>query len=210
MRREPEGSPTPPAFLPAAGESPFDLHLDDDEPLLLELQQAHEPVLGHLVLDEAEDVRRRADRLADAEELEQLLVSRVVDARDRLADAVALLRDLGDDEVVLVVPGHRQHELRGTGDAGALEHRDLGRVAADHDRPELLLEQREAIGSLLDQRDLVAQVDQRAGHVGAHLPASCDDDVHQTAASGTPARTVSRSDEIAVCVGQTMLMPRSE
>ena len=50
--------------LPAAGDLPRDLHLDDLEPLLPELEQPHEPVLGHLVLDEAEDARTSRRRSA--------------------------------------------------------------------------------------------------------------------------------------------------
>ncbi len=93
---------------------------------------------------------------------------------------------------------------------GSLEHADLGGVAAHHDRPELLLEPREAIGALLDERDLVAHLEQRAGRVRAHLPAARDDDVHQTASCGTGAAssTVSSRTEIAVSVGQTVRMPR--
>ncbi len=163
------------------------------------------------MLDEPEDARRRAQRLRDAEQVEVLLVARVVDARDRLAHAVGLLRDLGDHEVVLVVARHREQELGRPRDPGALEDGDLGRVAADHGRAELLLESREAIRSLLDQRHLVAEVEQRARHVRAHLAAARDDDVHQAGvALGVAARTVSRSPAIAVCVGQTMLIPRSE
>ena len=70
MSREPSGSPSPPD--PRAGDRgvALDLHLDDLEPLLLELEQAHEAVLRNLVLDEAEDARRRADRLRDPEQVE--------------------------------------------------------------------------------------------------------------------------------------------
>ena len=52
-------------------------------------------------------------RLRDPEQIEVLLVARVVDARDRLADAVGLLRDLRDHEVVLVVARHGEEELGG-------------------------------------------------------------------------------------------------
>ena len=88
---------------------------------------------------------------------------------------------------------------------------DLGRVAADHDRAELLLEPREPIGALLDQRHLVPHLEERARDVRADLPPAGDDDVHQDAELGwaAVARTVSRSAEIAVCVGQTVLIPRS-
>ena len=124
-----------------------------------------------------------------------LLVARIVHARDRLAHAVALLRDLRDHEVVLVVARHGEQELGRSRDPGPLEDRDLRRVAADHDRPELLLESCEPIRALLDHRHLVAEVEQRARHVRADLPAAGDDRVHQAAlAGGVAARTVSRSD----------------
>ena len=38
-----------------------------------------DPVLGNLVLDEAEDVRGGADGLRDPEQVEVLLVARIVD-----------------------------------------------------------------------------------------------------------------------------------
>ena len=211
MSRDPAGSAIPPAFFPAAGELPSTWTSTTTRPSFWRLEQLHEPVLGNLVLDEAEDARRRADGLRDAEQVEVLLVARVVDAGDRLAYAIRLLRDLRDHEVVLVVAGDCQQELRGAADPGSLEDADLGRVAADHGRAELLFEAPEAVGSLLDERDLVAEVDERARHVRPHLPPARDDDVHQLdAAFGVAARTVSRSDEIAVCVGQTILIPRSE
>ena len=137
ISRDPSGSLTPPDARPGDGRVRLDLHLDDLEALLRELEQAHEAVLGKLVLDEAEDARRRTDGLLDPEQLEVLLVARVVHARDRLGDLVALLADLRDHEVVLVVARDREQELRRAGDARALEHADLRRVAAHHDRAEL-------------------------------------------------------------------------
>ena len=62
--RAPSGSASPPTRLPAAGESAVDLHLDDLEPFPAQLEQPHEPVLGHLVLDEAEDARTSRRRSA--------------------------------------------------------------------------------------------------------------------------------------------------
>ena len=87
IRRAPSGRRSPATRLPAAGESRVDLELDDLEVLLAQLEQVDEPVLGHLVLDEAEDVRGRADGLGDPEQVEVLLVARVVDARDHLRHA---------------------------------------------------------------------------------------------------------------------------
>src|SRR5437764_875634 len=70
-----------------------DLHLDDLEVLLPKLQQVHELVLWHLVLDESEDARRRTHRRRDAEQVEVRLVARVVHAGDHLGDSVLLLRN---------------------------------------------------------------------------------------------------------------------
>src|SRR6266511_4982249 len=75
------------------------------------------------------------------------LVARVVHARDHLWDLVLLLGDLADDEVVLVVAGDREHEVRRPLDAGPLEDEELRRVSALHDVLELLLERREAVGA---------------------------------------------------------------
>ena len=85
------------------------------------------------------------------------LVARVVDARDHLLDAVLLLRELADDHVVLVVARQREHDVGRPRDAGALEHEELGRVAALHLVLELVLEPLEAVAALLDQRHLVPE-----------------------------------------------------
>ena len=63
-------------------------------------------------------------------------------------------------------------------DAGALEHEELGRVAADHLVLELGLELVEPVRLLLDQRHLVPGAEQRARQVRADLAAACDEDVH--------------------------------
>ena len=116
------------------------LHLDDLEALAPQLEQRHELVVGQLVLDQAHDRRRRADRGRDPEQVEEVVVAGVVDARDHALDAVVLARDLAHDDVVLVVAGHG-HDQLGTLDAAALEHHQLGRVAVLGDVLELLLEQ---------------------------------------------------------------------
>ena len=54
--REPE----PACLLPRCGRASLDLHLDDHEALLLQLEEPDEAVLGDLVLDETEDARRRS------------------------------------------------------------------------------------------------------------------------------------------------------
>ena len=61
--------------LARSGRVALDLELDDLEVLLAQLEQVHDPVLGHLVLDEAEHIRGRADRLVDPEQVEVLLVA---------------------------------------------------------------------------------------------------------------------------------------
>ena len=111
----------------------------------------------------------------DPEHVEVRLVARVVDARDHLRDAVLLLRELADDEVVLVVAGDREHEVGGALDPGRLEDVELGRVAVVDVEVELLLEPAVAVEALLDQRHLVVRADQRARHVGADLAAARDD-----------------------------------
>ena len=137
-----------------------ELDLGDLELLAAQAQELDELVVRELVLDQRHDRRGRADGRGDAEQVERLLVARVVDAGDRALDAVAVARDLADDDVVLVVAGDGDDEP-GTADAAALEHVQLGRVAVLHDVLELLLERVVAIRSLLDHRDLVAHA--RAG-----------------------------------------------
>ena len=63
------------------------LHLDDLEPLLGQVEQVDEAVLRHLVLDQAQDqIGRRDDRL-DPEQLEVLAITGVVDPGDDPVDA---------------------------------------------------------------------------------------------------------------------------
>ena len=68
------------------------------------------------------------------------LVSRVVHPRDHLGHAVALPRELADDDVVLVVSRHRHDDVGRTRDAGLLQHVQLGAVAIEGFVPELVLE----------------------------------------------------------------------
>ena len=147
------------------------------------------------------------DGRRDPEQVEVRLVARVVDARDHVADAVALARELADDDVVLVVAGRGDEQVGRALDAGALEHEELGRVAADHLVLELGLELVEPVRPLLDQRHLVAGAQQRAREVRADLAAACDQDVHQTGASSA-LRTALTSVSIAADVGQTIRIPR--
>ena len=113
------------------------------------------------------------------EQVEVRLVPGVVDPGDHLRHAVALLGELADDEVVLVVARDREHEVGRPLDAGALEHEELRRVSALHDVLELLLERLEAVRPLLDQRDLVVGAQKQAREVGADLAPAADQHVHQ-------------------------------
>ena len=137
-----------------------------------------------------------------------LEVARVVDARDRVLDEVLLLRDLGDQHVVLVVARDGDDHV-GAHDAGALQHPQLGCVAVLDRVLELLLDRQVAVAVGLDQRDLVALADQLAGEVPAHLAGAGDDDVHQPASSGDRRSpiTASVSMSIATWVGQTVCRP---
>ncbi len=117
-------------------------------------------MLRHLVLDEPEDARGRADGLADSEQIEVLLIPWVVDARDCLGNAVPLLGELSDHEVVLVVARDRKNDVSGSVDPGPLEDMDLRRVAVHDDRAELFLEHLESIAPLLDECHLVAHRDE--------------------------------------------------
>ena len=132
--------------MPAARTTSAHLDLDDLEPLLRQVEQVHEPVLRHLVLDQAQDQVGGRDRRLDAEQLEVLEVARVVAARDDPLDAVLLARDLADEDVVLVVAGHGDHQV-GALDARALEHPQLGAVAVLDAVLELLLDHRVARAS---------------------------------------------------------------
>src|SRR5947209_10292168 len=180
------------------------LQLDDLQPLLLERQQVHEPVARHLVLDQAQDEVRGAHRGLDAQQLEVLQVPRVVDARDDPLDEVLLLGDLADEHVVLVVARHRDHQV-GPLDPGPLEHPQLGRVAVLHGVLELLLDDQVAAPVALDERDLLALVDELAREVPAHLAAADDQDVHQ--AESSERSSARRNMSIACWVGEIVPSP---
>src|SRR4051794_37765421 len=165
-------------LLAGRGRTVADLELDDLQALLLEREQMDEPVARHLVLDQAQDQVGGADRGLDAEQLEVLEVPRVVDAGDDALDEVLLLGDLADEHVVLVVAGDRDDEVRAL-DARALEHPQLGRVAVLHRMLELLLDDEVAAPLALDERDLLALVDELARQVPADLAAADDEDIHQ-------------------------------
>ena len=112
ISRAPSGQLESADALPVAVRTLVDRHLDDLEVLLAQLEQLHEPVLGHLVLDQPHDRAGRGDGRRDAEQIEVRLVARIVDARDHVVDAVALAGELADDDVVLVVAGRRDERGR--------------------------------------------------------------------------------------------------
>ena len=86
---------------------------------------------------EPEDHPGRADQLVDAEVPEERLVLRVVDPRDRPRDVEVVLGHLADDEVVLVVAGHRGDDV-GPVAAGLAEVLALAAVVGDDDRADLV------------------------------------------------------------------------
>ena len=156
-----------------------------------------QPVLGHLVLDQAHDRGRGRDRRPDSEQVEVRLVARVVDARDHVRHAVPVARQLADDDVVLVVSGDRDDDVGRPLNAGALEREELGRVALVHLVLELALELVEAPAALLDQRHLVTCSDQCAGEVRADLAAARDQDVHLANGSLSGAHRVGQGRDRA-------------
>jgi hypothetical protein len=110
-------------------------------------------------------------------------------------------------------PVQGRHDVGRPRDAGALEHEDLRRVADQHLVLELVLEPLEAVVPLLDQRHLVLPLgEQHAGEIGADLPSTSDEDVHQLGAGSlgrtSQARTESSRTSIATEVGQTVRRPR--
>jgi hypothetical protein len=135
------------------------------------------------------------------------LVAGIVDARDHFRDIKFLPGELADDDVVLVVAGDRDDDVRRPAEAGPLEDEDLGRVAVDRAVLELLLEALVARLLLLDEDELVAEREQRPGDADPDLPSSHDDDEHQL----PPAEsTLWLSSAIAVFVGETTSKPRPE
>src|SRR4051812_17204260 len=136
-----------------------------------------QPYARHLVLDQPQDQIGGRHGGLDAEQLEVLKVARVVAARDHALHAVLLAGDLADQNVVLVVAGHGDDQV-GALDAGPLEHPQLRAVAVLRGVLELLLDGAEARPVVLDDRQLVALVDQLASQVPADLPGTDDDDVH--------------------------------
>ena len=150
------------------------------EALLFEGEQMDEPVAGHLMLYEAQDEVCRGDRRLDSEQLEVVVVARVVHAGDDPFAKILLLRDLTDEHVVLVIARDGDHEVSPL-DAGPLEHPQLSRVAILDGVLELLLEQEVALPAALDQSHLMTLRDQLAPEVSADLAGADDDHIHDYA-----------------------------
>ena len=206
MISAPSGSVTSETQLPRRLGAVAHDQLDDLEPLLREVEQVDEAVARHLVLDQAQDQVGRGDRGLDPQQLEVVEVPRVVAAGDDPLAEVLLLGDLADQQVVLVVAGHRDHEV-GALDPRALEHPQLRGVAVLDGVLELLLHGEVAAPVLLDHGDLVAALEQLAGEVPADLARAGDDHVEGRSAARGPAACSSCS--IAIWVGQIVCRPCS-
>ncbi len=193
-------------LLTGHGRVLVDDQLDDLEPVAGQVEQVHEPVLGHLVLDQAQDQVRRRHRRLDPQLLEVVEVAGVVDAGHDPLDLVLVARHLADEDVVLVVAGDRDHEV-GALDAGALEHPQLAGVAVLHGVLELLLDHQVAAAVVLQQGHLVALVDQLPCQVPADLPGPGDDHVHERLLMSRPRPPPACS--IATAVGQIVWRPCS-
>ena len=112
MSRESCRELEPATRLPAAGASPSICTSTISRFSLRSSSRRTSPCSGTSCSTRPRMLERRADGRRDPEQVEVLLVARVVDARDHLPDAVPLLGELADDEVVLVVAGHGEHDAR--------------------------------------------------------------------------------------------------
>ena len=200
--RRPRAARGLPTRFPAAGEPSVICTSTISRLSLRQLEQVDEAVLGHLVLDERQDpeVAQTVGVMPSRSKCCWLRGS--LTRAITFGDAVLLAGELADHEVVLVVAGDREDDVGRTLDPGALEHVELGRVAAHRNRARTPPRAaRVAVAALLDQRHLVAHLEQRAGDVRADLAAAGDDQVHQasvrTAAGTSQARTASTRSAIA-------------
>ena len=151
--------------------------LDQLELALAERRQVEQLVDRDVLLDRAQDHPRRADQLVDAEVLEQLLVLGVVDPGDGPRDVEVVLGHLADDEVVLVVAGHRRDDVRAVA-AGLAEVLALAAVVRDHDRADLVGDLPRAVAVLFHEGHLVAGFDELLGEVVADLAPADDEYEH--------------------------------
>ena len=134
---QPSGMSRSRGARPMAGEPGLEVRLDELELALAEGGQVEQLVDRDVLLDRAEDHPGRADQLVDAEVPEERLVLGVVDAGDRARHVEVVLGHLADDEVVLVVTGHRGHDVRPVA-AGLAEVLALAAVVGDDDRADLV------------------------------------------------------------------------
>ena len=124
-----------------------------------------------VLLDGRQHHARRADDLVHAEVPEEVLVARVVDARDGARHVEVVLGHLADDEVVLVVAGDRGHDGGPVG-AGLGEVRALAAVAVDDDGAQLVADALGGPGVLLHEHELVALGQELLGEVEADVAAT--------------------------------------
>jgi hypothetical protein len=112
---------------------------------------------------------------------EQPFVVGVVHAREHARDAELLLREQRSHEVVLVVPGRGDDDVRGV-ELGLLEHPGFARVA-DHviDLRGPLLGDLEHRRVLFDQRDVVTAVGQVRREMPSDRAGTADHDAHLSA-----------------------------
>ena len=169
---QPSGSSMSPAS-PDGRRVLGDLRFDELQLAALELRQVEQLVDRDVLLDGASDHARRADDLVHAEVPEELLVLRVVDARDGARHVEMVLRHLADDEVVLVVAGHRGDDGRAVG-AGLGEVLALAAVALQRRSAELVGDlARPALSFSMSTTSWPARA---APWSGSSRPAAADDD----------------------------------
>src|SRR6478752_5070385 len=91
--------------------SDADPRIDHGKPSMPQRQEMREGAFGNRLLDQVHDVVGLADRDINPEHPKELLVFRIVDASDGSPDLKFFLRDLADDEIVLVFTGYRDHHV---------------------------------------------------------------------------------------------------
>src|SRR5438105_5574281 len=120
---------------------------------------------------------RRADD-AESERLVDLITDGVVDAADDLRHVEDVLRHLCRHDVAIVAVGQGAEGI-GLLDPGALEHVLVDAVAQQGIARKVVTQPRKCGSALIDDRHLVALVDQLEGQPGADPAAAHDDDLHE-------------------------------
>ncbi|MGH3428586.1 MAG: hypothetical protein ACREP9_03975, partial [Candidatus Dormibacteraceae bacterium] len=88
-------------------------------------------VRGDLLLQQAKDDAGGADRVVDAEALENLLVAGIVDPCEHTLHVPKHFCHLAYDQVVLILAGHGNHHI-GPGEPGLLLYADFTTVAEEY------------------------------------------------------------------------------